>query len=119
MRKMGWGCVDISTLMELMRLMSGKETRNKLIGKIEGELDIGMCQGDNKTRERESRMSWSSGAILSGVVREELTQKVVPAMRSEGGEGADTAGGSIPGRRNSRCKGPGAGGLLLCLRKIQ
>lgn len=64
-------------------------------------------------------MSWSSGAILSGVVREELTQKVVSAPWSEGGEGADTAGGSIPGRRNSRCKGPGAGGLLLCLRKIQ
>lgn len=36
-----------------------------------------MCHGDNKARERESRMCQGSGAILSRILREELTQKVI------------------------------------------
>lgn len=34
MSKTGWVCVDISTFMDPVRLMSGKKTRNKSIGKI-------------------------------------------------------------------------------------
>lgn len=36
-----------------------------------------MCYGDNKARERESRMCWGSGAIVSTILREELSQKVI------------------------------------------
>lgn len=41
------------------------------------KLGIDMCYRDNKARERESRMCWGSGAILSRILREELSQKVI------------------------------------------
>ena len=58
-----------------------------------------------------------SCAILSDVVQQELTQKVVLGTRSEGGKGTDIPGGSVPGRKKSKCKGPEVGGSLLRLRK--
>ena len=53
----------ILTLIDFIRLLSGRETINKLVCKIYGKLDIDMCYGDNKVTERESRICWGSGAF--------------------------------------------------------
>ena len=79
----GWGYSNEhsrgknSCLQGFYKVHVGRETINKLVGKIHCKLDIDMCYGDNKARERESRMCWASGANLSRILTEELTQKVI------------------------------------------
>lgn len=60
---MGKAVGKIPTLIDFIRLTSGRETINKLVRKIYGKLDIDVCYGDNKVTERESRMCWGSGAF--------------------------------------------------------
>lgn len=57
--------------------------------------------------------------VLNRVVWEGLTEKVVFEKRPEEGEGENHGGiwgKSVPGRRNSKCKGPEVTASLVCSR---